>query len=134
MNILTLEGQKDRRESDHAIIDRLVAKGWTDTGPYVEPPPSEEQVEASRKSEIRDAAQSRVIAVLGSNSENLLHVLMRAVKRVRKESKGKASAADIAELDMLESAANIIEAIRIEESRLIDDETLTLADANWPAS
>lgn len=107
-------------------------KGWTEQGEYTPPPPTESQLENLRQDAIRQHANSLVNDSLGGNSNNMLHIMMRALNRVRKENKGKANAADIAELNSLEIVADKIEAIRAEEARLLGDETLTLADANWP--
>ena len=134
MNVLTYPGEPDRHENDPAVMGKLIKKGWTETGVYVPSPPSAEQVEANRKAAIASAAQSLVDSTLGAGGERaLLHIMMRAVNRVRKEGKGRANAADTAELDALEAAADRIELIRAEETRLLSDQALTIANANWPA-
>lgn len=134
MNVLTYQGQPDRKESDPAVIGRLIKKGWTDTGVYVPPPPSAEQIESNRTAKIREAAQALVNETLGPiGAQNLLHTMMRAVNRVRKEGRGRASASDAAELNALESAADRIELIRAEEKRLLADQNLNIENANWPA-
>lgn len=129
MNRLSYPGQEDRKERQAAVIGRLVAKGWTDHGPIAPTPITEEQAEANRKAAIRDAANERVNAVITGDKT---HLLMRALLRVRRENGNSASSADKAELDQLEAAATYVEAVRMEEARLINNASYTVEDATWP--
>lgn len=96
-------------------------------------PPSAAEVEQSRQSAISAAAQTRVDAVTGGLTiDRIVQRLVRGLKRVRKESKRQANAAEVAELDALEAMADATEAIRDEETRLLSDTNLSIADANWP--
>lgn len=119
--------------NDTVAIATLERKGWVDLGEYFPPPPSPDAVEHDRQVDITNAANALVSAASGTLTlPGMVHTMMRALKRVRKEARSQASAADIAELDQLEALADYVEAVRAEESRLLADVNLTVSDANWP--
>lgn len=133
MNRLSYTGQPDRFETDPKAIANLVRKGWVDNGARLDTK-TPEQLEQERAILIKQAAQSEVDAVAGDRDlRALVNMLMRGLKRVRRESRGQGNFGETAELDAMEATADKIEAIRAEETRLLSDTNLTVNDANWPA-
>jgi hypothetical protein len=117
--------------SDAQIISVATRKGYV-----LVPPPekSAEEIEAERQEAIVTAANAQKDVIRTPDIQSQINLMMRAVKRVRKEGKGQASGQDTSLLDQLESLADTIEAIDAEEARLIADTDLTVADANWPTN
>lgn len=133
MNRLSYTDQPDRFETDPEVIANLVRKGWVDNGVHVDTKTSE-QLEQERTILIKQAAQAEVNAAAGEGDlRALVNMLMRALKRVRRESLGQGNSSETAELSAMEAIADKVEAIRAEETRLLSDPNLTAADANWPA-
>jgi len=115
--------------NDVAQIAVAERKGYVYTPP---PPATAEEIEAARQADITAAAAAQKDIIRTPSVQGQINLLMRAIKRVRKESKGQAQSSEKTLLDQLESLADQIEAIDAEEERLLADPNLTLADAVWP--
>lgn len=123
----------ERFETEQRVIDNLTRKGWIDHGVFTPPPPSPEELEVMRKDAIEAKVEELIDSIAGSDIRSMLHKVVRALRRTRKEAKGQATQEEVDELDQLTKVGLYSEQVREEGARLIADTNLTVNDANWPA-
>ena len=115
------------------LITYLVSKGWTDHGVYTPPTPDPAEVEAARVGEIKQEAYSTIITQYPEWKQR--NMTARTLELTRKETAGGTlTTEEAAEITAMESVWAWVTGVRAESDRLEADNSLTVTDANWPAT